>query len=145
MSEENVEIVRGFYEMINRGGAASLLQLADAERRRLFDQLFDPDIEIRQSPQILDTAGSFRGYNGLIAAAREIDEALDDIQYELGHGRANENFVVFEVQALGTGRASGITIGIPVAHLWELREGRICQWGVYPSLEEALQAAGLSE
>jgi len=145
MSQQTVEIVRNLYEAINRLGAASLLELPDAARRDFFRRSFDPELEIRQIPGLVDTAGTFRGYDGYLQATRELVEVLNGIRFELGKEYARGDSVVFDVLALATGRASGVPVEIRIAHLWELKEGLVRRWIVYPTLDEALEAAGLSE
>jgi ketosteroid isomerase-like protein len=147
MSLENVEIVRNLYAGLNRAGAARLLALPDAIRRETFEQLFDPELEIRQSAELVfDTAGTFRGYEGFVEAARELVEALGDIQFEVGKGFESGDKVVFEVRARASGRGSGVPVETRlIAHLWELTGGLVRRWIVYPTLEDALEAASLSE
>ena len=148
MSVENVEIVRRLYEGINQGGIASLYGLPDAARRELYEQIFDPEVELVQSAELVfDTAGTFRGYEGFVEGTRELVEGLGNIRFDLvGEPFEAGNQVVFEVRALATGRESGIPVQTPlIAHLWELKDGLVRRWVVYPTLEEALEAAGLSE
>ncbi len=147
MSEENAEIVRRLYEGINLGGVVGMYELPDAARRELFDQFFHPDVELGQSPEIVfDTAGTFRGYEGFIEGTRELVEGLGDIRFDVGEAFAGGDKVVFEVRASATGRESGIPVQTRlIAHLWELNDGLVRRWIVYPTLAEALEAAGLSE
>jgi len=145
MSRENVEIVRTLYEGINRIGVAGISALPDVAQRNFFEQSFDPELEIRQSAELVfDTAGTFHGYEGFVEAARELVEALADLRFEVGEAFESGNKVVFEVRALATGRGSGVPIEIPrLAHLWELNERLVRRWIVYPTLGEALEAAEL--
>ena len=147
MSVENVETVRNIYEGIRQmGGATALFALPDATRKNLYDQLFDPELEIRQSAElVLDTVGTFYGYEGFIDCTRELVEGLGDIQFDPGQAYESGDTVVFEVRALATGKESGVPVQGRLAHLWELKNGRVRRWVVYPTLAEALEAAGLSE
>jgi ketosteroid isomerase-like protein len=139
MSRENVEFVRRVYEAINSGVRA------DALNDDLLATNFDPVVELRQLASLVGTAGTFRGFEGLRQADRELHETLDAIRYELLDYAADGDKVAFAVRACGRGRASGIPTEIPVGHLFELRAGRILRWVVYAEPEEALAAVGLSE
>jgi ketosteroid isomerase-like protein len=147
MSQENVEIVRAVYAGINEAGATRLLASPDATRRQMYEQFFDPELEVRQSAELVfDTAGTFHGYEGFLEATRELVDALGDIQFEVREGFEAGDTVVFEVRARAAGRGSGVPVATRlIAHLWELKEGRVRRWIVYPTLSDALEAAGLSE
>jgi ketosteroid isomerase-like protein len=151
MSRENVEIVRRVYETLNlaerrvarRGDQVlpSPEQIAE-----MMGELFDPDVEVQQMAGIVGTAGTFRGYDGLLRARAELAEGLVDLEW-----RPDEPFdelgdrVVVGVRASSTGRASGVRSELQIAHLWELKDGRVVRWVVYPSRAEALEAVGLRE
>lgn len=146
MSRENVEFVRQIYEGIHRIGPGGLVELPDAALRAFFDRAFDPELEVRQNPNaVFDTGGTFRGYEGYLEAARELQEAFSKIRFEPGRAFAAGHFVVFDVVAHATGKESGIATEVPVAHLWQFKDGRVLRWIVYMTLDEALKAAGLSE
>ena len=145
---QNVEIVRRLYKGINQGGVASIYALPDGARRKLYEQSFDPELELVQNAELVfDTAGTFRGYEGFVEATRELVEGFGDIRFDVvGEPFESGNQVVFEVRALATGRESGIPVQTSlIAHVWELKDGLVRRWAVYPTLDEALQAAGLSE
>jgi ketosteroid isomerase-like protein len=146
MSQKNVEIVRVLYGALNRTGVGAFLAMPDPFRREIFERAYHPELELRQSPEaVFDTAGTFSGYDGYLAAARELAEALGDIHYEVGEAFEAGDKVVFDVVARATGMGSGVPVEMRVAHLWELRDGLVLRWMVYPRLSEALDAAGLSE
>ena len=146
MSQENVEIVRALYDVLNPTGAGGFLAMPDSRRREIFERIYDPELELRQSREaVFDTAGTFRGYEGYLEALRELVEALGDIHFEVGEAFDAADKVVFDVVARATGMGSGIPVEMRVAHLWELKEGRVLRWIVYPRLSEALEAAGLRE
>lgn len=146
MPEDNLEIIRGLYERMNQLGPEQLLALPDAARREVFERFFHPDLELRQSAyMVIDTAGTFRGYEGFLESLRELVEGLDDLRFNLGEARESGDRVVFRVRAFATGKGSGVPVDVELAHLWELKEGRVRRWGVHPTFGEALEAAGLSK
>jgi hypothetical protein len=48
------------------------------------------------------------------------------------------------MRAVGTGRRSGVRTDMRFAHLWRLKDRRAVRWSIYPTLDEALEAAGIS-
>lgn len=146
MSQENVAVVQNLYEVMRQVGPGAVLDLPDTERRRFFDSYFEPDLELRQSRElVLDSAGVFHGYEGFMAAARELLGSLSDIRWEVDDVFASGDTVVCDVRALASGVGSGIPLEHRMAHLWGVRNGRLSRWIVYPTVAEALTAAGLSE
>ncbi len=146
MSQENVEIVRNVYDALNRTSVGAFLAMPDSSRRAIFERIYDPGLELRQSPEaVFDTVGTFRGYEGYLEAGRELVEALGDIQFDIGKAFEAGDNVVFDVVARATGMGSGIPVERRIAHLWELKEGLVLRWIVYQTLEQALEAAGLRE
>jgi len=138
MSQENVEIVRRIYGWLNRG------DFKGPGGRRLVRELFDPDVELQQLEDVVGTAGTFRGYEGLVKARDELTDALVDMQWHPEQHFELGDSVAFAVRAVGTGRASGVRSDVLVGHLWVLRAGRVLRWVVYANFDEALKAAGLS-
>jgi hypothetical protein len=48
------------------------------------------------------------------------------------------------MRAVGTGRRSGVRTDMRFAHLWKLNVRRAVRCSAYPTLDEALEAAGIS-
>jgi ketosteroid isomerase-like protein len=146
MSRENVEIVRRVYEAWNRYAGTGFEEAAsNPEVVALVGELFDPDVEVQQLADIPGTGGTFRGYEGLLASAGELMADLDDIQFTLGENFEVGELVVFAVTASGKGRTSQVPAEMRLGHLWELRDGRVVRWVVYPTADAALEAVGLGE
>ena len=140
MSQQNVEVVKRIYADVLADD-----QWRDPAAAEVVRELFDPEVEVQQMEEILGTAGTFRGYEGLNQAGRELVGVLQKTQFvperyvELG------NRVVTVVRVYVTGRGSGVTSNIRVGHLWVLGAGRVVRWVVYRTPEEALAAVGLSD
>ncbi len=134
MSRENADVVGRMFEALNRGVTA------DALSDEALATMFDPAIEMQQLADLAGTAGTFRGYEGLREAIREVNEGLMNNQYDLLEHASNGDKVSFVVKASGIGRASGVHTEMRVGHLFELRGGRIIRWVLYPKPEDALQA-----
>jgi len=132
MSEENVEIVRGIYEVPDGIVGAASDRLAP-------DVQFDftsayPDRRILQGAAAIREfreTGPWRGAPIQFRPERFFD--VDD-----------EHVLVFaHVSVVGT--ESGISVEMDVAHDFTIRDGLVVYLKVYQDRNEALAAAGLSE
>lgn len=144
MSQDNVEIVRRLYEVINRFGAEDAPQVAQTGRLDMFFSLFDPEIEFQQLSGLIGT-GAYRGYEGLLQAARDLADAFGSVEFVVERYFSEGSLVVTDARARAAGRTTALPTEIPISHLFELRNDRVARWVVYPSVQEALEAAGLSE
>ena len=134
MSRENVEVVRRFYELYNRG------DFEGTDGAALVVELFDPDVVIDQLDEVAGTKGTFQGYEGMLQAQREVTEVLADVRFLPEEHAAAGDRVAFVVRAEGTGRESGVPVDTRLGHVWSLRAGRIARWVVYRDPGEALEA-----
>ena len=145
MSRENVETVRRIYEAWNRLAAQPPDEAFGSDAFDFVDEFFSPDVELRQLGDIPGTGGTFRGHAGLLEAGRELLEGLDDIRFIPRRCSDAGDRVGFHVTASAKGRASGAPVERQLGHLWELREGQVVRWVVYPTPDEAFEALGLRE
>ena len=133
MSQENVEVVKGWIEAYNRRDIEGLLGLSD------------PDIEFRSIFAGIESGGAFRGSTGVYEYFKAIEDAYESFQVlpdeVLDAGAA----VVFPARAVWTGRGSGAgdTTRIAVA-VW-LRKAKVMRVETFTDRAEALEAAGLEE
>ena len=139
MSEENVEIVRRLYEAVARRDAATVLSL------------YDPNVEWDGSRHpwasvMGESDALVYGHEGIQRFSRRYYEMWEDLDDDLEEvidaGKA--------VISISTIRARGRQSGVAVewkhqAGLWSIREGKIVRVVWFPTREEALEAAGLSE
>ena len=134
MSEENVELVRAFYEAFNR---------------RDFDRMVNyahPDFEIRPLPALVAMTGDDRvkGYAEAKRFWTSFFEGFDEIQIEPREIVEEGDMVVAELRWTGRGR-SGIEVDQFHTDLWFFRDGRIARVEGFATKAEAIEAAGLSE
>ena len=136
MSQENVERITRLYDQF----------LARPERLASPELLafFDPAVEIHQSESLLGTQGSFRGYEGLGQAGREVFAVFREGHYVPQRFVDAGDQVVATLEFRGIGKESGVSVSETVAHVWTLKAGRIMAWDVYLDPAEALEAVGLS-
>jgi ketosteroid isomerase-like protein len=131
MSQENVEVVRQCYAAVNRRDFDTLLRMCD------------PAVEF-EPPERAPYAGTYRG----VDAVRELVESLSevwDLRWEPERFfETGDRLVVFVDMAV-RGRASDAQAATRVGHLWEMRNGKVVRFKVFPEREQALETLGLSE
>jgi ketosteroid isomerase-like protein len=134
MSQENVEIVRRFYESWTRRDLNGVLDCADAE------------IEFDWSASQAPFGGTYIGHEGFKRWWAEHNDAWEDFTLEIvevvecAHDR-----VITVTVVRGRGKGSGISIEGTGAVLWKLRESKVLGARLFQSREGALEAGGLSE
>jgi uncharacterized protein len=134
MSQENMEIVRRFYEAWNR---------SDEETQT---EAFAPEIEFRTaglaSPVGLDAV--YYGHAGLRKFTQEFRESWEQLFADPERIVERGEQVVVLVRLRGKGR-DGIEVERPFAHVWTMRGGRAVRIDGFADQQKALEAAGLSE
>jgi ketosteroid isomerase-like protein len=113
------------------------------ERAELGLHICDPEIEIRNWAEFPIT-GPYRGHEGVRHWWDDIDEAFDELQWELldlidaGDGR-----VVTIQRFRGRFRLTGLETNFAWGAVITVREGKIASAHGYPSPRRAKEAAGL--
>jgi ketosteroid isomerase-like protein len=131
MSEENVEIVRSYFDAFLAGDRSSAERLTDP--RFVFvpshtSHVTTPVQGWKEFTQVLaDMASQFESYE---VKPDEIIDAGDD-RVVVSHRRA--------------AKSHGVQVEDRLAHVVTVRGGRICRMAAFRSLQEALEAAGLSD
>jgi len=137
MSQENVEIVRrGFDEF--QGG------LARGDPGAIFDSgIVAPDAEWIPAPNTPGLRPVYRGREGFVEFMRTWTE---DFQWSIDLERvidAGDDRVVAMFHQRATGKASGATVELHMALLYELENGRVIRMQNFLDPADALEAAGL--
>ena len=129
MSEENVEVIRRGYGHF----------MATGEIRAHADLVWDvsrlgwPDQQI------------YSGVEGAMQFNAEWADAWDGWELEVeDYLDAGERVVVI-VNQRGRSKATGIPVDMRFAQVWTLRDGLAIRMQMYASVDEALEAVGLSE
>ncbi|MGH2956831.1 MAG: nuclear transport factor 2 family protein [Solirubrobacterales bacterium] len=137
MSDENVEIVRRALAA-NRSGPPE-------ETREIALSLVDPAVEFRsritavEGADYLGPEGLRKYFDDMADAFRVWRNDADEI-VEVGPDAVLVDSIFHAV-----GKDSGLQIELRNAALFVLSEGKIVRCLAYPTREEALEAAGLSE
>ena len=129
MSQENVEIIkRGYEDWAATGdfpGSAELVW--DVSKLGWLDQLVYP------------------GREGAKQFLAEWAEVWDNWEFEVEeYVDAGERVVVI-VNQRGRSKGSGIPLEMRLAQVWTVRDGAGIRMQMYASVDEALEAVGLSE
>src|SRR4051794_16892104 len=144
MSEENVDLVRRNYEVINSLGRTGD-EFIDPEEIApdLWGRL-DPDIELHERPELPD-AKVYRGLAEVKDFWRKTQEVFAEVRWEplefidLGHA------VVAVTKITATGRGSAVPAELDETDVFWFRDGMITRLKGYGTKEAALEAAGPSE
>jgi ketosteroid isomerase-like protein len=132
MSEENVELA---HRMVGWFNARDV----DALQAHSTD-----DVEIVPlRAAIEDTV--YRGPGAAAAFAADSDESWEELRFDLEALRDAGERVVAIGQLSARARATGAEVGARMAMLFEFRGDRLSKARSYTDVEEALEAAGLTE
>ena len=134
MSQENVEIVRRWWDGFNEDGMPPLA-------------LCDEEIQIRNPPD-LPVSGLFEGHDGVRRWRDQTFEIVDTARVEADdivdvHGDGTT--VLMLLRVTGTASHTGIEIDYEWAAIWTMRDGKLLRAQGYLNRADALEAAGLSE
>ena len=130
MSEQNVEVVRHFFELFDRGETEALMRYVD------------PAMETIEGTE-LPGAGTYTGRGGLAKAYDRWASQWDDFRLELTELIDAGRDVVAITHHRGTGRASGVAVDTIVAYVFTVDGGRLVRLRIFATKADALEAAGL--
>ena len=132
MSEENVEIARRGYELMNRGDIAAGVQLAASDFEVDLSELY-PDAPILRGVDEFLRWSDSGPWGGSVNLEPERFFDVDA-----------ERVLVF-ARVTATGVGSGIPVELRDAHELTFRDGLLVRLKVHADRDAALEAAGLSE
>jgi uncharacterized protein len=133
MSQENVEIARKILDAGNRRDAEAILQYTD------------PEIKL-QSAIIGGAEGNtYRGHDGVRNWMAESDATFEELRMEPEEFRDLGDEVLMIGRLYARGRESGVEIESPIAWLSTFHDGKGVRARGYLNIQDALEAAGLSE
>jgi ketosteroid isomerase-like protein len=146
VSQENVEIVRRYVELLDRLMAAWRANPEPFDESPFVDEFvecLDPEVEWRL-PTMNDEA--FRGREAMLRAATDFLHAVDDWKIdvdEIVDAGDDQVFLAERVSARGKGSGAPFEQHLFVA--LRVRHGKIAQIHDYAERAEALKAVGLEE
>ncbi len=138
MSEQNVEVMRRWYEAVSRGDLDALTELLSSDAEFVNETI----------------GGTYRGREQIRKMFEAIWEVVEDYRVEPEELIEHGNQIVVSLRVSGRFRHTGISegmgegVGIPAehtAHVLTIRNGKIVRNHVCRDKARALEAAGLSE
>ncbi len=154
MSQENVEIVRRFYDLA-AGTYASIEGIQEAHEKGDFGEflpaaeaILTTDVVVRapEDSNFPDTgAGEWHGHEGFMQFAAGQTEGFAEMSIEPQEFIDGGEKVVVPMEFGGRARHTGIEVKFAFVHVLTIRDGKVARLDVYVSKAEAFEAAGLSE
>jgi ketosteroid isomerase-like protein len=133
MSQENVEIVRRFFDRVNRGG----------DWTGAFKDFVHDDVEIDWSRSPAPYRGVYRGREEATQFA-DAANAWEAARWEADEFLETGDDVLMPHVAYLRGR-DGIEVKVQATYVFTIRDGRCARWRIYQERRDALEAAGLRE
>ena len=134
MSEQNVEVVREYFETVNEGDFARAMRY------------YADDVELVIPGEVFLEAGTFRGRDAVGSWFGNWFRAFQrGYRFDLDEMRDLGDAVFVVARNRGRGKASGAEVRTSFAYLFRIGEGQISKVELFPDRRSALEAAGLSE
>jgi hypothetical protein len=86
---------------------------------------------------------SYRGHDGYRRVIADFEEDWEDLRLPPERIHEAGDRVVVSGRMVARGKASGVELDIPLALLYELREGKVVRIESFSDPDEALRAAGV--
>jgi ketosteroid isomerase-like protein len=118
-------------------------QLWDAWERGDLPTMFElihPEVVSRQFPEQADVR-DYHGHDGVSEVMADWIGTWDDWKIELRDLRGIGDAVVLSLFQSGRGKGSGAAMAQPVWFVWRVRDGKVAQWLMFSSEDEAVAAA----
>jgi len=135
MSQENVETLKRGFEAFNRGDINAMLEE------------FDPDVEWHTASDIPDST-VYRGHDGVASLIQEWVNSFEDFRVDAEELIDRGEYVVLSVVLRGRipgSLESDREVTLRRFGVDKVRNGKIVEVREYMTLEQVLEAVGLSE
>jgi ketosteroid isomerase-like protein len=132
MANRPGELVRQGLDLYNRGEFEALFELLD-------------EGIVAVVPDSMANSGVYRGPEGFRRMLEHWQDAWDEFRIEIEEiEEIGPELVLATVTQHARGRGSGIDASMPAVHLMRVRDGRLREWRLSPTREEALAHAAPS-
>jgi uncharacterized protein len=132
MSQENVEVLRRWYEAANRRELEAAVEY------------LAPELEFQTAGIFPDMDAVYRGREAFVSFLYEFAEPWEELSIEPDRYLDIGVRVLVLAHFKARGR-DGIEVERPFAHLWTMRDGRAVRLVAYADQKMALEAVGRSE
>jgi ketosteroid isomerase-like protein len=132
MSQQNVAAAKRIYDSRNRGDVDAVLAECDSE--------------VEWRPHLASLSGQpIRGIDGVREYLESLREEWESFRHEPERFMDAGDKVVVLLHTYARGRASGVNVDVPVAHVLTFERGRCSKFVSYYDRAQALRSAGLAE
>jgi ketosteroid isomerase-like protein len=124
--DDPIDVLRRGYEAFRQEGIEGVIPF------------LDPEIEWR-NPRDSPIAGVFRGHAGVREWFAAVTSAFDELRFEPDEFRAlDEGRVLVFLRFSFRGAGSDITLEVPFAHVWSIRNGLATHLQMYSDPSDAI-------
>lgn len=127
-----MDLVRRGFEAFNSDGVDGILPF------------IHPEFEATTPPELASEPDSYRGHDGVRRYFDSFYEAMDEIRWDAHRFHGVRDRVVVEFTLRARGKSTGLEVSQDAVMVWRLRGDQAIGLELYPTLEEALQAASES-
>ena len=133
MANENLDVVKRLMLAYNRADFQTALAL------------IDPAVRVYPRSEELSVKEVYTGHAGAFEYLGTWHAQWDDYESEpLSSREAPDATILVEMAARGHLKKSGITVDEPFDHAFTVANGKVTEWRMFDSHEQALEALGLS-
>jgi ketosteroid isomerase-like protein len=132
-SEDHIAIARRGYELLAARDLDGVLELIDPE----------VELEIHTGRPDLPESERLYGHAGFRENLMGLMEVFEDVEVTPEEFIEVGDQLVVPIFTAGHGRTSGIRVENRVTHVWTIRDGKATRFRVFPTTEQALEAARL--
>jgi ketosteroid isomerase-like protein len=130
MPSENLDLVKDGFDAFNERGVEGILPM------------IHPEFEATTPPELASEPDTYRGPDGIRRWFESFDEVMEDIRWDAHRFQEIGDRVVVEFTLRARGKTTGLDFGQDAVMVWELRDGKATGLQLFPTLDEALAAAG---
>jgi ketosteroid isomerase-like protein len=130
MANGNLEIVKQGFDAFNKDGVDGILPFVH------------PDFEATTPPELASEPDTYSGHDGVRRWFDSFYEVMDEIRWDAHKFHEVGERVVVEFTLHARGRSTGLEFGQEAVMVWKLRDGKAIGLELYPTLDEAMAAAG---
>jgi ketosteroid isomerase-like protein len=132
MSPGNVDVVRRGFEALSSGEIERILEFVD------------PDFEGSVPPELSTEPDTYRGHEGIRRYFQSWWDAMEDVRFEAVRLWDAGDAVVVDTRMTARGKQTAIPVEQRFGQIWTLRDGRAITVENFASVDDALEAAGIT-